>query len=144
MKTKVIYLMLTLMAVFACVSLSSCGSDDNGTNSSSNYYMVMKSVYGSSTKAVNIGNTLISDWKNNNNVDSQGILSLGTSDEETAKAMFSTKMNTLRKQYDDAYAGKNQLNDKDYVLCVFVVCSNTEIVETKSINVSNSGAEFVE
>ena len=65
MKTKIKYLMLTLVAVFACVSISSCSKDDDDPNQGiGNYYFQLYTVESNCIDANgnNIADALKSEW----------------------------------------------------------------------------------
>jgi hypothetical protein len=154
MKTKLMCLVRILLVVFACVGFSACSSkddDDMGTTSTGvgNYYFQLYTVETNlidANSGISLKTSLMEEWKNANNADSQYRISLGKMDKEKARTTFSTLVNSLLQQYNNAYAGKNLLPESGYILYSFVVCSDDAYAganENKIIQITNSGAEFV-
>ena len=119
MKTTIKYLMLALVAVFACVSISSCSKDDDDPNMGiGNYYFQLYTVESNCIDANgnNIADALKSEWISANQADAQGKKTIGKTDNESARAWFNQNINALVQAYDDAYRGINLLPENGWIL----------------------------
>lgn len=147
MKAKIKYLMLALVAVFACACLSSCSKDDDDPNKGiGNYYFQLSSVDTNcvGTDGKSVANALKEEWISSNNADTQGKISIGKCDNETAKNWFDQEITTLVDAYNTAYAGKGLLPDNGYIRYTFYLGSDASYGGATSyatIEVTNSGAK---
>lgn len=99
MKTTIKYLMLALVAVFACVSISSCSKDDDDPNMGiGNYYFQLYTVESNCIDANgnNIADALKSEWISANQADAQGKKTIGKTDNESARPDFINASPKLR------------------------------------------------
>lgn len=146
MKTTIKYLMLTLVAVFACVSISSCSKDDDDPNKGiGNYYFQLSDVETNCIDANgnNYADALKSEWISANQADAQGKKAIGKTDNESARAWFNQNINALVQAYDEAYRGKNILPENGYINYYFHLGSDASYGganEYATIEVTNSGA----
>ena len=146
MKTTIKYLMLTLIAVFACVSISSCSKDDDDPNMGiGNYYFQLYAVESNCVDANgnNIADALMSEWISATQADAQGNVTIGKTDNESARAWFNQNINALVQAYDEAYRGKNFLPENGYINYYFRLGSDASYGganEYATIEVTNSGA----
>lgn len=146
MKTTIKYLMLALVAVFACVSISSCTKDDDDPNKGiGNYYFQLFDVESNCIDAN--GNSIVDacwdEWVSANQADDQGKKIIGKTDKESARAWFNQTINALVQAFDEAYRGKNLLPENGYILYYFRLGSDAPYGganEYATIEVSNSGA----
>lgn len=148
MKTKIKYFMLTLVAVFACVSISSCSKNEDDPNKGiGNYYF---QLYAVETNCIDAnGNSLadffMSQWITANNADEQGKISIGKTDNETARAWFNKMINAQVQVHDEAYRGKNLLPENGIIRLSFFMGSDASYGganEEATIEITNSGAHI--
>lgn len=148
MKTTIKYLMLTLVAVFACVSISSCSKDDDDPNKGiGNYYFQLYTVESNCIDANgnNIADALKSEWISANQADAQGKKTIGKTDNESARAWFNQNINALVQAYDDAYRGKNLLPENGWILYSFTLGSDASYggaTANAIIKITNAGARL--
>lgn len=103
MKTTIKYLMLTLVAVFACVSFSSCSSDDDPVEKGiGNYYFQLTNIKSNCVDPDEFFNI----WIQANKADSQGKMAIGKTDRESAEKWFDTNISSLVDGYSSMYEGK--------------------------------------
>lgn len=146
MKTTIKYLMLTLAAVFACVSISSCSNDEDDPNKGiGNYYFQLTRVETNCIDAngKNLSETFLSEWISANKADSKGKIEIGKCDNETAFDWFIQNINAMLQAYNEAYQGKNLLPENGYILYTFYLGSDAQYggaSEYATIEVSNAGA----
>jgi len=147
MKTKTKYLMLALVAVFTCVSFSSCRDDGEDPNKGiGNYYLQLYAVETNCVDA-NTGNSLadafMAEWISANQADSEGIKKIGKIDNETARAWFNQYISSFVEANNEAFAGKNLLPENGWILYSFYLDSDASYsgaTEKVVIEVDNSGA----
>ena len=147
MKKTIKYLMLTLVAVFACVSISSCSKDDDDDPNKGigNYYVQLTGVETNCIDATgnNLADTFKSGWITENKADSQGKKTIGKTDNETARTWFNQYINALVQNADEEFRGINLLPENGYVRYYFSLGSDASYGganENAIIEVSNSGA----
>ena len=146
MKKTIKYLMLTLVAVFACVAISSCSKDDDDPNKGlGNYYVHSTGVETNCVDATghNLADIFKSGWITENKADSQGKKTIGKTDNETARTWFNQYINALVQNADEEFRGKNLLPENGYVRYYFSLGSDASYGganENAIIEVSNSGA----
>lgn len=142
MKKKVTFLMLTLIAVFASLTLGSCDKKDEPQNVE-NYYLQLSSIV---TNLVNeegqsLEPALREEWIQAFNADSQGKVLLGKTTVQNAEDAFDESMYNIRNAYDDAYRGKDLLPEGGFIHYNFSLINESgSRWESASINVTNSGA----
>lgn len=148
MKTKIKYLMLTLVAVFACVSISSCSKDEDDPNKGiGNYYFQLYAVETNCIDANGKGlaDFFMSQWIEANNADDQGKISIGKTDNETARAWFRKMVNAQVQVYDEAYREKKLLPENGIIRFIFRLGSDASYGganEEATIEITNSGANI--
>lgn len=101
--------MLTLVAVFACVAISSCSKDDDDPNKGiGNYYVQLAGVETNCIDATgnNLADIFKSGWITENKADSQGKKTIGKTDNETARTWFNQYINALVQNADEEFRGK--------------------------------------
>lgn len=145
MKTTIKYLMLALVAVFACVSISSCSKDDYDPNKLiGNYYFQLSNVETNCYDADgnNIADAAFKLWISTNKANAEGKITVGKVDIETASAFFDQNIKALVEAYDEAYRGKNLLPKNGYINYYFRLGSDAPGVASRfaTIEVTNSGA----
>lgn len=147
MKKTIKYLMLTLVAVFACVSISSCSKDDDDDPNKGigNYYVQLVGVETNCIDATgnNLADTFKSGWISENKADAQGKKTIGKTDNETARTWFNQYINALVQNADEEFRGKNLLPENGYVRYYFSLGSDASYGganENAIIEVTNSGA----
>lgn len=147
MKKTIKYLMLTLVAVLACVAISSCSKDDDDDPNKGigNYYVQLTGVETNCIDATgnNLADTFKSGWITENKADSQGKKTIGKTDNETARTWFNQYINALVQNADEEFRGKNLLPENGYVRYYFSLGSDASYGganENAIIEVSNSGA----
>lgn len=145
MKKTFKYLMLALVAVLACVSISSCSSDDDDPSKGiGNYYFQLTKVESNCADAngKNIADAFETAWIAANHADAQGKIIIGKTDNETAREMFDKLVDTQIKVNDDAYRGKNLLPANGYIRLSFRLGSDASYGganEYATIEITNSG-----
>lgn len=148
MKTTIKYLMLTLVAVFACVSISSCSKDDDDPNKGiGNYYFQLSDVETNCIDANgnNLADALKSEWMSVNHADAQGNITIGKTDNESARAWFDQNINDLVQAYDDSYSGKNILPENGWIRYSFTLYSDASYggaTAYATIEITNAGARL--
>ena len=148
MKTTIKYLMLTLIAVFACVSISSCSKDDDDPNmGSGNYYFQLYRVETNCIDANgnNIAEALKSEWISASQADAQGNMTIGKTDNESARAWFDQTINYLVQVCDDTYRGKNILPENGWIRYSFRLYSDASYggaTANAIIEITNAGARL--
>lgn len=149
MKTTIKYLMLTLIAVFSCVSISSCSKDDDDDPNKGigNYYFQLYRVETNCIDANgnNIAEALKSVWISANQADAQGKKTIGKTDNESARAWFNQYINALVQAYDDAYRGNNLLPENGWILYSFTLGSDASYggaTANAIIEITNAGARL--
>ena len=146
MKKTIKCLMLTLVAVFACVAISSCSKDDDDPNKGiGNYYVQLTGVETNCVDATgnNLADIFKSGWITENKADSQGKKTIGKTDNETARTWLNQYINALVQNADEEFRGKNLLPENGYVRYYFSLGSDASYGganENAIIEVSNSGA----
>lgn len=146
MKTTIKYLMLALVAVFACVSISSCSKDDDDPNKGiGNYYFQLSDVETNCIDANgnNLADAFKSEWISANQADAQGKKAIGKTDNESARAWFNQNINALVQAYDEAYRGKNLLPENGWILYSFTLGSDASYggaTANAIIEITNAGA----
>ena len=147
MKKTIKYLMLTLVAVFACVAISSCSKDDDDLNKGiGNYYVQLVGIETNcidATTGNNLADNLMSEWISANKADAQGKKTIGKADNESARTWFNQNINALVQEYDEMYRGKNLLPENGYIRYYFSLGSDASYggaTENAIIEVTNSGA----
>lgn len=147
MKKTIKYLMLTLVAVFACVAISSCSKDDDDDPNKGigNYYVQLTGVETNCIDAAgnNLADIFKSGWISENKADAQGKKTIGKTDNETARTWFNLYINALVQNADEEFRGKNLLPENGYVRYYFSLGSDASYGganENAIIEVSNSGA----
>lgn len=148
MKTKVKNLMLALVAVLACVSISSCSKEEDPNMGIGNYYFQLTNVESNclDENGKNIADALKSAWISANNADAQGKMLIGKTDKESACARFTQNVDAQVKAHDDAYRGKNLLPKNGYIRLFFSLGSDASYGganESSTIEVTNSGARRI-
>lgn len=146
MKKTIKYLMLTLVAVFACVAISSCSKDDDDDPNKGigNYYIQLAAVETNMVDATNgnsFADALLSAWISAEQADAQGKKYIGKTDNESALAWFNQYINTLVQDLDEAYKGN--LPENCYIRYYFSLDSNASYGGATArviIEVTNSGA----
>lgn len=139
--------MLTLVTVFACVSISSCSKDEDPNKGIGNYYFQLSNVETNCIDANgnNLADTFKSEWISANQADAQGKKTIGKTDNESARAWFNQNINVLAQLYDKAYRGKNILPENGYIRYSFYLGSDASYGganEYATIEVTNSGANI--
>ena len=148
MKTTIKYLMLTLVAVFACVSISSCSKDDDDPNMGiGNYYFQLSDVETNCIDANgnNLADAFKSEWISANQADAQGKKTIGKTDRESARAWFIQTINALVQAYDDAYRGKNLLPENGWIPYSFTLGSDASYggaTANAIIEITHAGARL--
>ena len=148
MKTTIKYLMLTLVAVFACVSISSCSKDDDDPNKGiGNYYFQLSDVETNCIDANgnNYADALKSEWISASQADAQGNMTIGKTDNESARAWFDQNINDLVQAYDDSYSGKNILPENGWIRYSFTLYSDASYggaTANAIIEITNAGARL--
>lgn len=147
MKKTIKYLMLTLVAVFACVAISSCSKDDDDDPNKGigNYYVQLAGVETNCIDAAgnNLADIFKSGWITENKADSQGKKTIGKTDNETARTWFNQYINALVQNADEEFRGKNLLPENGYVRYYFSLGSDASYGganENAIIEVTNFGA----
>lgn len=146
MKKTIKYLMLILVAVFACVAISSCNKTDDDPNKGiGNYYVQLTGVETNCIDATgnNLADIFKSGWITENKADSQGKKTIGKTDNETARTWFNQYINALVQNADEEFRGKNLLPENGYVRYYFSLESDASYGganENAIIEVTNSGA----
>lgn len=148
MKKTIKYLMLTLVAVFACVAISSCSKedDDDPNKGIGNYYVQLVGVETNCVDATtgnNMADNFRSGWISENKADSQGKKTIGKTDNETARTWFNQYINALVQNADEEFRSKNLLPENGFIRYYFSLGSDASYGganENAIIEVSNSGA----
>lgn len=147
MKKTIKYLMLTLVAVFACVAISSCSKDDDDDPDKGigNYYVQLGGVETNCIDATgnNLADTFKSGWISENKADAQGKKTIGKTDNETARTWFNQFINSLVQGFDEELRGNNLLPENGYIRYYFSLGSDASYGganENAIIEVTNSGA----
>ena len=148
MKKTIKYLMLTLVAVFACVAISSCSKDDDDPDKGiGNYYVQLVGVETNcidATTGNNMADNFKSGWISANKADAQGRKTIGKTDNETARTWFNQNINALVQAFDEMYRGKNLLPENGYIRYYYFSLGSDASYgganENAIIEVSNSGA----
>ena len=146
MKTTIKYLMLTLVAVFACVLISSCSEDNVDPNKGiGNYYLQLSKVETNCLDAngKSIADACKADWISANQADAQGKKNIGKIDRESARAWFDQFISALVQAHDELYRGKKLLPEGGYIRYYFSMGSdapNGGANEYATMEVTNSGA----
>lgn len=147
MKKTIKYLMFTLVAVFACVSISSCSKDDDDDPNKGigNYYVQLVGVETNIVDATgnSIADALLSEWISANQADAQGKKNIGKIDNESALAWFNQYINAIVQALDEVYKGKNLIPENGYIRYYFSLDSNASYggaTKRVIIEVTNSGA----
>lgn len=139
MKTKLNMLMLTLIAMFACLSLSSCDKDNDPVGSA---YVQLSSVDTNCIDAngISIASAVESEWITTNKADSQGKVLIGKTSLDRAEELFDQNIASMMTQFNDLYAGKNLLPESGYITYHFSLIFNNAAIRHASITVTNEGA----
>lgn len=147
MKTTIQYLMLALIVVFTCVSISSCIDEEEDSNLGiGNYYFELVRVETNcifDSVETNSPDYLYSQWISSNQTDAEGKVNLGKMNREYAREWFAQTIETLVNDYDSAYKGKDILPQNGYIIYQFHLGSDASYggaEEYSTIYVSNSGA----
>lgn len=146
MKTTIQYLVLALIAVFTCVSASSCSDEEDSNLGIGNYYFELVRVETNcvfNSNETNSVDYLYSLWISANQTDAEGKVNLGKMKSESAREWFAQAIETLVHDYDSAYRGKNNLPQDGYILYQFHLGSDAPYggaEDYSTIYVSNSGA----
>lgn len=143
MKKKACFLMLTLIAVIASLSLTSCDKVDD-VLTGEEYFIQLTSVDTNCLDAngQSIANVCKSEWISANKASSDGKLSMGKLTYESAEKAFAANLSSMRTQFNEAYAGKNLLPDGGYIQYNFsLVTKSGGPYSRSSITITNSGAK---
>ena len=143
MKKKLSFLMLTLVALVASISFTSCDKDDEPTTTE-NYYLQLTTVETNLVNA-NTGESLASTLKeaflSDPQFDASGKFSIGKTTKEKAIKAFNQSLENFRKSFNDVYAGKDFLPENGYIVYNFVLQNQSgSRVTSASLRVTNSGA----
>lgn len=145
MKKTFKYLMLALVAVFACVSISSCSKDDDDDPNKGigNYYFQLTKVESNCLDAngKNIADAIESAWIAASHADAEGKKTIGKMDKETARTFFDNSISSLVNEYDKTFRGK--LPENGYIRLMFYLGSDASYGganEYATIEITNSGA----
>lgn len=141
MKTTMKYLMLALVAVLACVSISSCTDDYD----ESNYYLKLYDVGTNLTDAngVLLNKAIKDEWDKANKADDYGRVIIGKMDEKTAINFFNQFIDNMEQGFDEAYRGK--IIQGGIIRYYFSIgTDHGPAVEYATIEVTNSGAYRIE
>lgn len=146
MKTKVKYLMFALVAVFACVSISSCSKDDGVESGVGNYYFLLSGVEtnGVDANGNSISSVIKADFITSNKADAQGKISIGKTDRVSAEKYFEESVKSFINAYTTAYQGK--LPEGVYIKLTFylgVDVSYGYAGKYATVEVTNSGARRI-
>lgn len=146
MKEKAKLLMLSLIAMIASLSLSSCGNDDE-PQVTEDYYLCLTAV---ETNLVNaetgesLASALKAEFISGSELDANGKFHMGNTTMESAENAFNQSIANFTKSFNDAYAGKNLLPENGYIVYRFSMETKSgKAVETASIRVTNSGASKI-
>lgn len=147
MKSKIKYLMLALVAVFACVSFSSCDAVEEDLLHVYDYYYQLSSVQSNCLDANgnDISSACKEEWKTLVNADANYSIKVGKTTKDKAVEWFNMNIDANRKAYDELYAGKNLLPKGGWIVYTFRLYSDSPEGGSKSasIEVSNSGARLL-
>ncbi len=144
MKTTIKYLMLTLVAVFACVLVSSCSNeDDDFERGVATYYLQLKSVSSSNLVDANgrpIEHVLMERFISENNWDADGKIAVGKTDRAAAEAFFDNLMNSVTESATSAWRGK--MWEGAYIRYTFCLYADESYIFPKfvTVEITNSGA----
>lgn len=140
MKRKLNMLMLTLITLFACLSLSSCDKDNDPILGES-AYIQLSSVDTNCLDASgnSIASAVKNEWISANKADSQGKILIGKTSLERAEELFDQNISSLRSQYYDAYVGKNILPEGGYITYNFALIFGNAAIRHASIMITNDG-----
>lgn len=141
MKTKFKYLMFALVAVLACVSISSCSKEDDLSKGIGNYYFRLTNVESNCVDP----NEVYNYWVRDNNADSKGKLAIGRIDRQTAEEWFETTVTSLANAYSAAYEDK--LPEGGLIRLTFYLGSDLESYGASGkyayIEVRNTGTKIL-
>lgn len=147
MKSKIKYLMLALVAVFACVSFSSCDAIEEDLLGVYDYYYQLSGVQSNCFDANgnDISSACKEEWKTIVNADGNYRIKVGKTTNEKAVEWFNMNIDANLKAYDELYAGKNLLPEGGWVVYTFRLFSDSPkgVTKSASIEVSNSGARLL-
>lgn len=136
--------MLALVAVFACVSFSSCSLFEDEDNGFGTYYCkcwVDTNCLGADGQS--IGKTLENQWYELNNASPQEGLKVGKVNAETAEKWFNETMNSLLQTYNELYAGKGLLPEGGWIDYHYYLTSDAKSGGSNAsviISIDNNGA----
>ncbi|MCM1116000.1 MAG: hypothetical protein NC342_00470 [Pseudoflavonifractor sp.] len=140
MKTKLNMLMLTLITMFACLSLSSCDKDNDPILGES-AYVQLTSVETNCLDAN--GNSIASaaknEWISANKADSQAKVLIGKTSLDRAEELFDQNISFMRSQCYDFCDGKNILPEGGYITYNFALIFGNAAVRHASIKITNDG-----
>lgn len=145
MKTKVKNLMLALVAVLACVSISSCSKEDGVESGVGNYYIQLTGVESNclGPDGNSIENFVKNDFIKTNNANAQGKITIGKTDRTNAEKLFEETINSVINAYTSAYRGN--LPDGGYIKLTF--CLGVDVSngygKYATVEVTNSGARRI-
>lgn len=143
MKKKLSFLMLTLVALVASMSLNSCDKVTEEVFGVENYYLVLSSVDTNLVDAngQSLENTLREAWITAFNANSDGRFSIGKTTEDKAKTAYYESIQNIKSVYDEAYKGKNLLPEGGYFTLNLALIDNSgSRILSSSVRVTNSGA----
>ena len=109
MKKYFNFLMMALVVILTCVSLSSCSDDDEDPNDGwGDYYFQLYSVQ---TNLVdedgnNLAISIKDEWKDQTGADSEYRTTIGHCNKNTAKEWFDKTIQAYIDAYTEAYCGK--------------------------------------
>ena len=145
MKKKVTFLMLTLVAMVASISFTSCDKDDEPTYTD-NYYLQLTSVQSNLVNqetGESLDSALKEEFIAGSDLDSSGKFSIGKTSKENAVAAFNQSISNFKQALSNAYVGKNILPNNGYIDYNFVLKNNSgSIVQSTSIRVTNTAASI--
>lgn len=138
--------MLTLIAVCASVSLSSCNKEDEVLNGTGNYYVQLCDLETNlcDAKGNSLKLALTEEWIKATKADKQGKLAIGKMNSEKAVIFFNDFIDAFIRSGNETYAGKNILPEGGWILYSFVLDSDASYGGAQKnviIEISNSGAK---
>lgn len=143
MKKKVTFLMLTLVAMVASISFTSCDKDDEPTYTD-NYYLTLSNVVTNCIDAngESIAPALKEAWISDFNANSNGQFSIGKTSKEEAIKAFDQSISNIKDAYNATYKGTNLLPEGGYFDLYFTLTSSSSSssIRSATVRVSNSGA----
>lgn len=145
MKKTFKYLMLALVAVLACVSISSCSkdNDEDPSKGMGNYYVQLHNFESNITdaKGNNIAELIKSEWLSMMQADSQGKKVIGKTDNENARMWFNQFVNETMQQFGEI--GKTSIPENGYIRFSVSLGSDASYGganEFATIEITNTGA----